>query len=523
MKEILDRKLIILTWISSSSGGLVCLLELRWSGKNHIPGSPGPEPASFDHVFAFPDDDLGVDIKEDPKEDHDMDIDEKDLKEDQEMDFEDDDDYMRGTMFIVFFRLEELGALHVRVDKVESIQTGLRRSEWAIEKDIRWLGERYDVIKARTLSLPWITAIEERVQLLIEDGEHVGDVPDVVETEVLELRYKVDNYPREHVDALRVESRDSGLTESLECEREERGEYERFDTKDGGAHQIMSPRRMNQDAIERLVVERVAVALAQHKANRVNASRDGAVGPAKARAAGPTGPVRGAAGGNVAPEVIVRKKGDFKESFALVARLEAVRMFVAYVAHKNFTVYQMDVKTVFLNGPLKEEGLAEKKAKTESNVWDDGSEDVNPFGRGNPGFHDDHYDNPLLINETESEPIIWDIGDEEEEKNESDTDIEDVIEEEERFVRKGEFGEEEDNIEDVVVVANDLCSSMIQTILSVDFEEDINTKSHELVSFGKSIIIKGIQVWILRVQRTSFSQAGKDDVDALTFSQFQNA
>nr|GEW77365.1 retrovirus-related Pol polyprotein from transposon TNT 1-94 [Tanacetum cinerariifolium]GEW79590.1 retrovirus-related Pol polyprotein from transposon TNT 1-94 [Tanacetum cinerariifolium] len=46
---------------------------------------------------------------------------------------------------------------------------------------------------------------------------------------------------------------------------------------------------------------------------------------------------------------------DFKESFAPVARLEAVRMFVAFVAHKNITIFQMDVKTAFLNGPLKEE------------------------------------------------------------------------------------------------------------------------------------------------------------------------
>ncbi|GKF13298.1 hypothetical protein Tco_0054760, partial [Tanacetum coccineum] len=119
--------------------------------------------------------------------------------------------------------------------------------------------------------------------------------------------------------------------------------------------------------------------------------------------------------------------------------------------------------------------------------------DVNPFGGGNPGFHDDHYDNPLLTKETESEPIIWDIRDEEKEypfvnkylsfqeepimlmeeescpvydtdneEEESmpiyDTDIEDVIEEEEGFVGKGRFGGEEDNIEDVVVVANDLCS-----------------------------------------------------------------
>ncbi|GJU79424.1 retrovirus-related pol polyprotein from transposon TNT 1-94, partial [Tanacetum coccineum] len=46
---------------------------------------------------------------------------------------------------------------------------------------------------------------------------------------------------------------------------------------------------------------------------------------------------------------------DFEESFAPVAHLEAVQMFIAYVAHKNITIFQMDVKTAFLNGPLKEE------------------------------------------------------------------------------------------------------------------------------------------------------------------------
>ncbi|GKB67979.1 retrovirus-related pol polyprotein from transposon TNT 1-94 [Tanacetum coccineum] len=38
-----------------------------------------------------------------------------------------------------------------------------------------------------------------------------------------------------------------------------------------------------------------------------------------------------------------------------IGRLEVVRLFVAYVAHKSFPVYQIDVKTSFLNGPLKEE------------------------------------------------------------------------------------------------------------------------------------------------------------------------
>ncbi|GJU63327.1 retrovirus-related pol polyprotein from transposon TNT 1-94 [Tanacetum coccineum] len=46
---------------------------------------------------------------------------------------------------------------------------------------------------------------------------------------------------------------------------------------------------------------------------------------------------------------------DFEESFAPVARIEAIRIFIANAAHKNMTIYQMDVKTAFLNGELKEE------------------------------------------------------------------------------------------------------------------------------------------------------------------------
>ncbi|GJW26372.1 retrovirus-related pol polyprotein from transposon TNT 1-94 [Tanacetum coccineum] len=46
---------------------------------------------------------------------------------------------------------------------------------------------------------------------------------------------------------------------------------------------------------------------------------------------------------------------DFEESFAPVARMEAIRIFLAYVAHKSFTVFQMDVKTAFLHGTLKED------------------------------------------------------------------------------------------------------------------------------------------------------------------------
>nr|GFA76493.1 retrovirus-related Pol polyprotein from transposon TNT 1-94 [Tanacetum cinerariifolium] len=46
---------------------------------------------------------------------------------------------------------------------------------------------------------------------------------------------------------------------------------------------------------------------------------------------------------------------DFKESFAPVARLEAVQIFIVYAAHKSFPIYQIDMKMTFLNGLLKEE------------------------------------------------------------------------------------------------------------------------------------------------------------------------
>nr|GEZ09676.1 hypothetical protein [Tanacetum cinerariifolium] len=51
-----------------------------------------------------------------------------------------------------------------------------------------------------------------------------------------------------------------------------------------------------------------------------------------------------------------QQKGiDYDETFAPVARIEAIRLFLAYAAHKDFTVFQVDVKTSFLNRILKEE------------------------------------------------------------------------------------------------------------------------------------------------------------------------
>ncbi|GJT40698.1 retrovirus-related pol polyprotein from transposon TNT 1-94 [Tanacetum coccineum] len=53
---------------------------------------------------------------------------------------------------------------------------------------------------------------------------------------------------------------------------------------------------------------------------------------------------------------------DFKKSFALVARMEAIKIFLAYTAHKLFSVFQMDVKTAFFHA---KEGTLWVKASTE--------------------------------------------------------------------------------------------------------------------------------------------------------------
>jgi hypothetical protein len=62
---------------------------------------------------------------------------------------------------------------------------------------------------------------------------------------------------------------------------------------------------------------------------------------------------------------------DFEDTFAHVARLESIRILLAYAAHHSFKLFQMDVKSAFLNGPIKEEVYVEQP----------------------PGFEDDRYPN----------------------------------------------------------------------------------------------------------------------------------
>src|SRR5262249_35187840 len=51
---------------------------------------------------------------------------------------------------------------------------------------------------------------------------------------------------------------------------------------------------------------------------------------------------------------------DYDETYAPVARLEAIRLMLAYACFKDFKVYQMDVKSAFLNGFIKEEVFVEQ-------------------------------------------------------------------------------------------------------------------------------------------------------------------
>jgi hypothetical protein len=64
---------------------------------------------------------------------------------------------------------------------------------------------------------------------------------------------------------------------------------------------------------------------------------------------------------------------DFEETFAPVARLESICILLAYATHHDFKLYQMDVKSTFLNGPIKEEVYVEQP----------------------PGFEDEEYPNQI--------------------------------------------------------------------------------------------------------------------------------
>jgi hypothetical protein len=62
---------------------------------------------------------------------------------------------------------------------------------------------------------------------------------------------------------------------------------------------------------------------------------------------------------------------DFEETFALVARLELIRILLAYGAHHSFKLFHMDVNNAFLNGPIKEEVYVEQPPSFEDDRYPD--------------------------------------------------------------------------------------------------------------------------------------------------------
>jgi hypothetical protein len=60
---------------------------------------------------------------------------------------------------------------------------------------------------------------------------------------------------------------------------------------------------------------------------------------------------------------------DFDKTFAPIARLESIRMLLVYATHHGFKFYQMDVKSAFLNGPIKEEVYVEQPPDFESEEY----------------------------------------------------------------------------------------------------------------------------------------------------------
>ncbi|GKC83632.1 retrovirus-related pol polyprotein from transposon TNT 1-94, partial [Tanacetum coccineum] len=60
---------------------------------------------------------------------------------------------------------------------------------------------------------------------------------------------------------------------------------------------------------------------------------------------------------------------DYEETFALIARLEAIRIFLVYAAYMGFMVYQMYVKSAFLNGKISEEVYVQQPHGFESSEY----------------------------------------------------------------------------------------------------------------------------------------------------------
>ncbi|GJT88110.1 retrovirus-related pol polyprotein from transposon TNT 1-94 [Tanacetum coccineum] len=76
---------------------------------------------------------------------------------------------------------------------------------------------------------------------------------------------------------------------------------------------------------------------------------------------------------------------DYDETFAPVARLETIRIFLAFATYMNFIIHQMDVKSAFLNGKLKEKVYVQQPPGSESRSAEEGSAEEVPERKSTSG------------------------------------------------------------------------------------------------------------------------------------------
>jgi hypothetical protein len=95
---------------------------------------------------------------------------------------------------------------------------------------------------------------------------------------------------------------------------------------------------------------------------------------------------------------------DFEETFAPVTRLEFIRILFAYAAHHSFRLFQMDVKSAFLNGPIKEEVYVEQPPSFENDRYPD---HVFKVGKADPTLFTKTCDGDLFVCQIYVDDIIF--------------------------------------------------------------------------------------------------------------------
>ncbi|GJV01361.1 retrovirus-related pol polyprotein from transposon TNT 1-94 [Tanacetum coccineum] len=94
---------------------------------------------------------------------------------------------------------------------------------------------------------------------------------------------------------------------------------------------------------------------------------------------------------------------DYDETFAPVARIEAIRIFLAYAAYMGFMVYQMDVKSAFLNGKILEEVYVQQPHGFESSEFPNHVMDIQENDKNRSQNNKTEHENGKSVKEKSSQ------------------------------------------------------------------------------------------------------------------------